>query len=762
MLLLTVVAATASAIAIAQFRKQADEYRQTQILLARVEGTVHELAALDTPAAGRRTVDGVDETAHARMSLKQASAGLQSSSSDIRLQILGDDLHEYVLISDPSNPKSSAADRLRLREHIVRSLRQTSSAYDEAAQSAILRADLEATLGLLAFIVALAGILWRFGKARRMSELAEAEQRVLEVSEQRFRALTEGSSDLIVISDAGGALNYISNSIRGVLGYDKDDPAVRDLIALAHEEDADRLRGVLQSLAAGSEQVITLEARFRHSDGSWRWLEVNARREFDQLSGIVVNARDISERKLVEQKLTHDAFHDPLTGLPNRALFTDRLQRAVNRVRRDPDYKFGVLFIDLDRFKVVNDSLGHTAGDRLICEVSDRLLNCIRQTVAERCPAGDDTLARLGGDEFTVLLEELRDASDAIRVAERILARLQTAFTVNGVELFTTASIGIALSAPTYVSADDVLRSSDLAMYRAKGAGGSRIEVFDATMYVGAVNRLKLETDLRRAYERQEFEVFFQPIVLLEDSRIVGAEALIRWKHPERGYVSPAEFISVAEDTGLIVPIGKWVLREACRKFRELQLALPQASLNSVSVNLSAKEFGQPDVVENVRRVLAETGLSPQSLRLEITESATMGDIERVISVLNQLRALGVRISIDDFGTGYSSLSYLRRFPIDTLKIDRSFVKALDSDGESREIVRTIMSLAENLKMDVIAEGTETEAQINELRTMDCRYAQGYFFYKPMKPDQFAQLVSVWDPSRPAQAVAKAAAPRVH
>jgi len=448
----------------------------------------------------------------------------------------------------------------------------------------------------------------------------------------------------------------------------------------------------------------------------------------------------VVERVRAAEILLHDAFHDPLTALPNRALFLDRLARSIVRAERHTDYNFGVLFIDIDRFKIVNDSLGHPAGDDLLIQVSQRILRSLRLEDLVSRPATmpspqwkpkDDTLARLGGDEFTVLLDDMRDPSDAIRVAERIQDSFAEPFVICGQDVFTTASIGIIANS-THATAVDVLRDADTAMYRAKLHGGSRCEVFDQAMHEHSVNRLNLETDLRKALERKEFRVYYQPIIALRTGTISGFEALLRWQRPEKGLVSPAEFIGLAEETGLIVSIGNWVFRTACEQARQWDLEYPQEVPLTMSVNISARQFMQDDLVTQVEKILRESQVTPTAIKLEITESVTMGDAERTIRVVNELKKLGLAFSIDDFGTGYSSLSYLRRFPTDTLKIDRSFVSNLKSNPENREIIRTIIGLARNLGMDVVAEGTETAEEISYLKSLDCEFAQGYFFSKPV------------------------------
>jgi predicted signal transduction protein with EAL and GGDEF domain len=452
--------------------------------------------------------------------------------------------------------------------------------------------------------------------------------------------------------------------------------------------------------------------------------------------------------RVAQERLLHDAFHDHLTQLPNRALFMDRLRRAVTRRARHPEYLFAVLFVDLDRFKTVNDSLGHPAGDRLLLEIALRLTGALRRDDTVSRPAAtarqdhtDDTLARVGGDEFTILLEDIRNPSDAVRVAERIQLAVAAPFNLDNQEIFITASVGIAVSGAVQCAGDNLLQEADIAMYRAKASGGDRCAVFDATMHSHAVERLQLETDLRRAIERHEFRLQYQPIVSLHDHRVIGFEALIRWQHPEQGLLAPSAFLKVAEETGLITRIDQWVLREACGQARRWTTTSPDDPPISISVNVSGQGFGQHDLVRQVSDTLRETGLDPQRLRLEITESVAMADAERARAVMVDLKALGVRISLDDFGTGYSSLSYLQGFPVDTLKIDRSFVTGLDRNAECGEIIRMILNLARTLRLDVIAEGAETAAQVEFLEGLDCRYLQGYFFSRPVPLNELSALL---------------------
>jgi len=458
----------------------------------------------------------------------------------------------------------------------------------------------------------------------------------------------------------------------------------------------------------------------------------------------------VNELSLSQKQLSHLAYHDSLTQLANRALFMDQLTQCVNRTKRHPDHKFAVVYIDVDHFKTVNDSLGHAAGDQLVVQIAERLMRSIRRydIVPQRAElggqvrtAGNDILARLGGDIFAILLEDIRDPSDGIRVAERIHQNLTSPFSVEGRQLQITVSIGIAASATNYSAAEDVWRDADTAMYLARAGGDSRYQMCDPAMHAAAVSRLKLESDLRQAESRGELLVYYQPIVSLQNGCLSGFEALIRWQRPGFGLVAPLEFIPVAEETGLIVSIGSWVLREACSQMRDWQLLFPSEPALTIAVNFSARQFGQSDLVEQVKRVLSETHLDPGSLRIEFTESVAMQDPERTARILSELKTLGLCTSIDDFGTGYSSLSYLSRLPLDILKLDRSFVSEMYRNKDSRHIVNTIVGLAHNLEMDVVAEGIETLEQADELKLLGCQYAQGYFFSKPINRNSVEALL---------------------
>jgi diguanylate cyclase (GGDEF)-like protein/PAS domain S-box-containing protein len=574
-------------------------------------------------------------------------------------------------------------------------------------------------------------------------------RRRLAERDQLFQLITENAGDMIAVVDGTGRRIYNSPAYEHVLGYSAEELRTTSSMEQVHPDDRARVIEAARK-ARSTGQAQRLEYRMRHKDGSWRTLEstssVVPNQEGEPENLVIVN-RDISERKRAEEMLAHSAFHDELTNLPNRALFLDRLQRAFALSKRRPDYKFAVLFIDIDEFKVFNDSLGHTVGDEVLVQIGQRLTASLREVdtisrphLSEPSKSKDETLARVGGDEFTVLLEDIRSASDGIRVAERLQSRLAVPFAVHGYEIVVTASVGIALSTAACAQAEDLLRDSNIAMYRAKRTGKARFEVFDTAMHAVAVRRLELETDLRKALELQEFRTHYQPIVSLKTGRIAGLEALTRWQRGDR-LLAPAEFIAVADETGLILPMNRLLLREACEQLRLWHAQFSAEPALTMSVNITSKEFGYPNLAKGIRETLEQTGLDPQNLQLEITETIAMGDAEKAASVLSELNALGVRLSVDDFGTGYSSLSRLQQFPVDSLKIDRSFISRMDSDPESYKIVRSIIMLAQNLGLVTVAEGTETEEQVNQLKALHCGFAQGYYFSRPADHKAISDLL---------------------
>jgi PAS domain S-box-containing protein len=565
-------------------------------------------------------------------------------------------------------------------------------------------------------------------------------RRQLAEHDELFQLITENAADMIAVVDSAGNRLYNSPAYSKVLGYSEEELSTSSAIDQIHPSDRERvLQAAAKARASGEGQRI--EYRMRHKNGDWRILESTAsliESGNRSLGRLVIVNRDITERKRAEEMLEHRALHDILTELPNRALFVDRLQHSLIRARRHSDYTFVVLFIDIDGFKVLNDSLGHSAGDELLIQVAKRLTACFRETdtvsrtaTAMNSTVTNDSLARLGGDEFTVLLDDVSEPSDAIRVARRILDKIALPFTLGGQQIVISASIGIAASSNAYEGAEDLLRDAEIAMYRAKQAGKARCEVFDPAMHSSAVRRLKLETDLRRGIEHGELLVYYQPIISLESGRIIGFEALSRWKTVQ-GMVPPVEFIPIADETGLIIPMNRALYLEACQQLKSWQAKLNCTPPLTMSLNITPRQFAQPDLAQEVGAILAQSGIEPGAVNLEITETIAMGDADHAFSVLSDLKALGVRLSIDDFGTGYSSLSRLPRFPIDALKIDRVFISQMSTDHDNHEIVRLIISLAHSLGLKVVAEGTETQDEVNELKHLKCEMVQGFLYSPPV------------------------------
>jgi diguanylate cyclase (GGDEF)-like protein/PAS domain S-box-containing protein len=578
------------------------------------------------------------------------------------------------------------------------------------------------------FAVALARIGTQLSHKRAQEGLRE--------SEERYALAARGANDGLWDWNLNANVVFFSTRWKSMLGYQESEIGDKPDEWFNRIHDADRER-VNQEIAAhqeGSVPQFESEHRVLHKDGTFRWMLCR---------GLAVHngSGKISRMAGWQTDITEGKVSDPLTGLPNRLLFADRVGRLIKHAKRRKDYLFAVLFLDLDGFKMINDSLGHLVGDQLLVGVASRLEKCLRATDTVARLGEGFVVARMGGDEFTVLLEDLKDPGDAKLAAERLMKAVTSAFMLGGREVFTSLSIGIALSNPGYEQAEDILRDADTAMYRAKSMGKARYEIFDADMRASVVARLQLETDLRRALEHGEFHNVYQPIVSLAAGQIVGFEALLRWQHPTRGLLGPEEFIRVAEETGLIRDLGWWNLREACRQMTNWRTDYRAYSQLTMSVNLSPKQFLQPNLAEDIGSLLRELNLPPQALKLELTESTVMGDPSAAIEMLQQIKSLGISLAIDDFGTGYSSLSYLHRFPLDTLKIDRSFISSI-GNGQDTEIARTILPMALNLHLDVVAEGVETIEQLVLLKKLQCKYGQGYYFSKPLSAEEAGSLLA--------------------
>lgn len=574
-------------------------------------------------------------------------------------------------------------------------------------------------------------------------------RRELAQSNELFHLITENAADMIAVVDGDGRRLYNSPAYASVLGYSLDELGTSLSTEQIHPADrAKVMEAAAKARATGRGE--RLEYRMRHKDGSWRILESTA----NLISGpeensgrLVIVNRDITDRKRVEELVAHNAFHDGLTGLPNRLLFIDRLRQAMMRARRSKHDRLAVLLVDVDEFKVVNDSLGHSSGDQLLVDIARRLEGCLDRAELRTFAASDvqveertQGLARFGGDEFIVMFEDMSAPADAIRMAQAIQECLSPEFDLGEHEIVVTASVGVALLSSAHAGPEDLIRDAELAMYRAKRTGKARCEVFDPEMHAAAIKRLRLETELRRGMEQGELLAYYQPIISLRTGKIAGFEALSRWQRAE-GMVLPADFIPVAEETGLIVPMNQQLMLDACRQGAVWQASFACESPLFMSMNITPKQFERTQLAEEVSEIMERTGANPANIHLEITETVTMQDADAAMNRLSQLKALGVHLSIDDFGTGFSSLSRLRRFPVDALKIDRVFISTMTDDRDSFEIVRVTIALAHSMGLQVIAEGTETEVQIAELKALGCEMAQGFLYSRPVHAEQAFELL---------------------
>ena len=733
-------------------RRESERHLRAQVLMERVRAEGQAVGSLDWQAialvAGGGTPRTVAVGGLVRQGLTtwtslsgtlQALRTLEPSATATRLQqdalglytvghtalgvFLSGDLKDAVAL----NERTIQPQLTRLDTDAERAAaRQRTVANDASRRAAKLYVG-SLIVGL--FLLFLVG--WRLHRLRRCALLADAERAVERRSEQRVRALVEHSTDVITLIAPDLTVRWQSPSVAQQLGHDPDRWRGRRLIDLVHPEDQPEVERLLRA-SRNRSGPVTLSARFQHAQGDWRHLEAVAdnRRADPDLQGIVLSMRDVTARKALENELRHQAFHDGLTGLANRALFEEHLVQALARARRHQQ-PVAVLFLDLDDFKTINDSLGHEAGDELLRAVAIRIASVVR---------AEDTAARLGGDEFAVLAETSDHEDEARTIAARLLAALAEPFDVAGRELRVTASVGLAWSDGS-IGVRELMRDADTAMYAAKDGGKNTVRTFETGMHRRVLDRLELTGELQHALEQEQFELEYQPVVNLGTGSVYGAEALVRWVHPERGRVAPNDFIPLAEETGLIVPLGAWILRTACEQAGRWNRDLGDRSPVTIGVNVSTRQLHDPAFPELVRDVLASTGVPPSSLALEITESLLPEDGAAVIEQLAELAALGVHIAVDDFGTGYSALSRLHHFPIDTVKIDRSFITGIERDANKAQLVQGIVSLAESLNLVVVAEGIEHPAQAEALRAMRAHYGQGYLFSRPVAPERIWALL---------------------
>ncbi len=678
------------------------------------ERTVSEAAVRESEERYRSLFEGVPIGLY-----RTTPAGLLLDGNEALVRILGYPDRETLLRSNVGDIYFDPEDRLQWQRIV-----ETESGLGvRAFEARIRRWDGPVVWVRFSFRAVRdpAGTVLRYeGALEDVTDRRRAEE-ALRASEERFRALVQNASDLIASLEPDGTVHYASPSHQRLLGHGAESLVGVNLLDFVHFEDRPLVANALQCLVDLPDENLTIEYRWQHRNGSWLTIESTASNllAHPAVGGIILNSHDITDRKRAEERLLHDALHDELTGLANRALFMDRLWQAVERAKRDLDRLTAVLFLDVDQFKIVNDSLGHLVGDELLVRISRSISSVLRPM---------DTIARIGGDEFAILVEGGRDIDDAVSVANRIHERLAAPIDLGGHEIVITASIGIAVYTSDYEKPEDLLRDADTAMYRAKSTGRACHVVFNRGMHQTVMARLQLESELRRAIERGQIEVHYQPFVDLATGTVVGLEALMRWNHPRRGLLLPDDFIDVAEETGLILAIGGHVLLQACRRVRELQLKYPEHQDLRVSVNLSHKEFFQPGLDDQIAAALAATGLAPEHLGLEITEGVIIRHAESACGRFSNLKTLGVQLYLDDFGKGYSSLNYLHRYPMDILKIDRSFISRIDEEGGNLSIVAAIVTLGHQLGMEVVAEGIQSVEHVAKLRGLKCEYGQGFFF----------------------------------
>jgi diguanylate cyclase (GGDEF)-like protein/PAS domain S-box-containing protein len=754
MVVLTPAVLLLAGIVLVGLNTYADAYRRGEVALAQVKSSLEHLSAVDAEAtvASGLTPGATDELADVEDDLATQLSELTNLAVPERgFERVHDAIGRYQATVEEhlallEEGDVEGAGRVRTQATALADIQAdaaidgTIEAYAHEAEFANRLASIGSLLMLLLAGGSIAGLLIRSGRAAAGAARSAGEQAALLASEARFRALVQNGSEVILIVDAAGLVQYCSPSVTHLLGIPPEAFCGADLMLHVHPDDGDALRRLLTDIENASANHREsgagdhhCEIRLRKDDGAWLHTEFMGRdsRSDPAVQGIVFNARDLTARKVLENELAHRAYHDTLTELPNRALLEGRLSHGLARAARTSRFT-AILFIDLDDFKLINDTLGHQAGDELLV------------TVAQRLRAGSragDTPARLGGDEFVMLLEDLESPDASQSAAARLLELLAAPVRLAGRDVSICASVGIAVSEPgSPTLASDMFRQADVALYVAKARGKGQYATFDESMNQQPRERLEVQADLRRALDHGELRLHYQTIVELETGKITGVEALVRWEHPERGLIPPAQFIPVAEESGLIVPIGRWVLNVACAQAeawrRECTIEEPLV----MSVNLSARQFQHPGLLDEVAGALRESGLPAHLLKLEITESAAMEAGVGTISVLQALKGLGVRLAIDDFGTGYSSLAYLKRFPVDTLKIDRMFVEGLGKDPQDTAIVQSVMKLAQTLNLTVTAEGIETADQMEQLRSIACAEGQGYLFARPVPRDALDQV----------------------
>jgi diguanylate cyclase (GGDEF)-like protein/PAS domain S-box-containing protein len=748
MLAISVVMSVVAALLIIRLHIIAGNYIREQITLEQIQTRVFQLDDLDKLARAENHVTSFaqDQTWNSKKAVYQSLNNLsgdyafQEDAVTIRLAF-----HRYEIALSEEYSYVNALDESAEREHHDNVLtpafehltQQLDGVHSQRRRFGMIMnavADIGTFALLLIASLSTTLLVWRYVNARRDNAQLVVEQEVYRIDHERFDVLAQNSKGISFITNTDGLIAYATSASEKILYLNNTDLIGENFFGLLEEGQSQRLHSIFSRVLEADGASASTELRLRSKNGEWVSTEtvITNMVEDSRIQGILITSRDITERKAFERQLAHQAFHDPLTTLPNRALFTERLQHALTKSKRTKA-TVAVLFIDLDNFKLVNDSLGHEAGDELLIDVSKRL---------QRCTRPSDTVARLAGDEFTVLLEDVQDDDGVFDIAKRIVEILQLPACIDGRDVFTTGSVGVAISKGDYDSPDDLLRDADTAMYQAKSRGKSDCATFEQSMNRRAVERLELESDIRKGIRENQFFLHYQPIFSVQTGNLLELEALLRWNHPTKGLVYPDDFIPVAEDTGLIIPLGKFVLEEACKQARIFKESIPGLSNLRIAVNLSARQLAQPDLVELITKSLDENGLPASCLKLEITESVMMRDTETSIPKLQELKRLGVHLAIDDFGTGYSSMAYIRTLPIDALKIDRSFVTHVSDNEDDRAIVMAIVSLGKTLELEITSEGIETAEQLKALQDMGCDEGQGFHLGRPALPADIASVLS--------------------
>ncbi|HEY3329304.1 MAG TPA: EAL domain-containing protein [Capsulimonadaceae bacterium] len=752
MIVVAILTAFCAASLIIALHVSADLRRRDEIQLQRIDSRIHELGLVEETAYAEHqyTLEMAQRVGEINRDLTSMLVQFRTTKTGAAIQPVSDavtdfsaKLHAELDLISSGQPAAAELYAQSYTDPALREAKARITVLDRSISRKATLFHIIADIGTL-FILMLAAVGAVFALRRihvtllandRLSIQADARRR----SEARYSAMLRNATDITLIVGDDGRVKFQTAAMETVFGHRADSLHEQSLIGYVHPSESTRIEALLSGIAQSPGGTVETEVRIRDANGSFRPAEVTITNMTDvaDVGGLVVTCRDITDRKKFEGQILHQAFHDALTGLPNRALFRERIVHAIERAKRGNDL-MAVLFLDLDNFKNINDTLGHEAGDILLVETARRLQTCTR---------GADTVARLGGDEFTVLLEEVTDESEARIIAERIVEAIRKPVNLAGRDYLIGGSVGLVFGSGQYADADELLRDADTAMYQAKGHGKGKYVVFEQSMNADIVRRVELETALRRGVANGEFEMYYQPIVDLQTSAVVEFEALLRWNHPSRGVLLPAEFIVAAEETGLIVPLGMWALEESCREAAKWRDALTGAKSPRVSVNMSARQLIEADFVEKVAAALRSSGLPGELLKLEITETVMMQDTANTIPKMNQLRELGIRIAIDDFGIGYSSMAYISTLPVDTLKIDQSFVDKMRTQNEDIAIVGAIVTLAKTLNLVVTSEGIETREQLDLLTEMGCEEGQGYHLARPMPA---ADVWSCLDLPRPA------------